>query len=325
MAVVESALGAVSKIGPYFTSISLIPAAGLTFTVYLLGRAEPWTGHPNWHQVLDVSGDLSLSGALIGMVVTVILAMVLHPLQFAAVQTLEGYWGPNPAALRAADIRISHYAQRFTDLAKRRQKALSNLPRSMSGPPTSTQLQWIWRRQEATRALAEFPDEKYDLMPTRLGNILRRYERRAGQPYGIDVVVVATHLGLLAPKEHLDYLQDQRTQLDLAVRLTLTSAILTVITTLMFAPSGWWALLGLLPCLAAMAFYRGACVVAHHYGNALQTIVDLNRRQIYDRLDLPMPRSLAEERKQNENLDLMLRRKGQVNMTQKGRTLPGGL
>lgn len=316
MAVVESAFGAVSKIGPYFTAVSLVPAAMLTFTVDMLGRTQPWTGTPNWHRIIDVPSAASLSAALIGAVLTIILAMVLHPLQFAAVQLLEGYWGTRSILLRAADLRISHHTSRFGKLAEIQQNALTEGPQPGDQvDPTPDQLQSIWHFREASRALGDFPDDEQDIMPTRLGNILKRYERRAGKPYGIDAILIATHIGLIAPKEQVDYLQDQRTQMDLAVRLTLSATILTIVVTLMFAPAGWWALLGLVPYIAAIGFYRGACVVAHHYGNALETVIDLNRRQLYEVLDLHTPTSLVEERKQNEHLQAVLRRSDLADMS----------
>lgn len=270
---------------------------------------------PHWEQIPATPSDLTIPGTLLGAAVTILVAMTLHPLQFAAVQIMEGYWGLNPAALRLTDLRVRSYTVRFSALAESEQDAMAELPDPKSRfPPTSKQLQWAWRRQEVLRALNEFPEDEQDMMPTRLGNILRRYERRAGRPYGISVVLLASHLGLVAPKEQVDYLQDQRTQMDLAVRLTVTSAILALAVTLMFSLSGWWALLALVPLIGAMAFYRGACVVAHHYGNALETVLDLNRRRVYEGLNLPIPQSLAEERAQNALLDQVLRRNGAVNL-----------
>ena len=53
------------------------------------------------------------------------------------------------------------------------------------------------------------------MMPTRLGNMLRRYEILAGAPYELDAPTVLPSLALVAPPGHLDYLNDQRSALHL--------------------------------------------------------------------------------------------------------------
>ena len=63
------------------------------------------------------------------------------------------------------------------------------------------------------------------MMPTRLGNALRRHEDAVGRPYDLNAVGVMPHIALCAPPEHLAYLNDQRTLLDLSVRLCVVSLL----------------------------------------------------------------------------------------------------
>ena len=161
-------------------------------------------------------------------------------------------------------------------------------------------------RAEARRLANQYPFEREDVMPTMLGNALRRYEQMAGQPYDLNIVSAAGHLLLVADPRDTAYVRDQRTQLDLAVRMCVSSALLTAITVLLLAPTWWWLLLAAVPYLLALMFYRGACTVAREYGASLQTLVDLNRTQLYQRLRVPMPPTLNAERAQNRRLTAML-------------------
>jgi len=304
MALLESAFGAASRVGPYFSVVSLVPAALLTTAVSALMIARPWTGSPTWsavgHAVTHVEALPLVAGALL----TVLLALVLHPLQFAMVQLLEGYWGPSPVALWAAGARIRHHQDIAIGLSGTEASVAERAKMPADG--TLPDVLARWTQSEALRARASYPEAPEDVMPTALGNVLRRYEESSGRPYGLNILGVAPQLAMVAPKEHLAHLQDQRTQLDLATRLCISSGLLTVIASVLLAPSGWWLLLTLIPYAMTMAFYRGACTVAHEYGTAMHLLMDLNREALYQRLRLPPVADLQSERERNVALGAVL-------------------
>ena len=68
-----------------------------------------------------------------------------------------------------------------------------------------------------TSIRARYPDEPTHIMATRLGNVLRKYESTAGATYGLPLLEYATPLGLVAKPEHVAYVNDQRSVLDLSV------------------------------------------------------------------------------------------------------------
>jgi len=99
-----------------------------------------------------------------------------------------------------------------------------------------------------------------------------------------------------------EYLDDQRSQLDLAVRMTIVSMIATVLTSIFMARHGLWLLVTLLPYASCYVSYRGAVVAASEYGRALGVVLTLNRFALYERLQLERPLSTDAERVQNEKL-----------------------
>jgi hypothetical protein len=170
---------------------------------------------------------------------------------------------------------------------------------------------------ELTRLAAGYPlpnmvgkrREYDDIMPTRLGNALRKYERQAGAQYGLDAVSVIQHISFVAPAERLAYIDDQQQLLDLSVRMTATSIVATVIAITALWRHGPWLLLALVPYGVAYLSYRGAVVVAHDYGAALAAMIDLDRFALYDALRLPRPKNTAAERRKNAKLMRLLTHK----------------
>jgi hypothetical protein len=167
---------------------------------------------------------------------------------------------------------------------------------------------------EITRLAAGYPRAKlvgmhleYDnIMPTRLGNALRKYERQAGSQYGLDAVSVIQHVSFVAPAERLAYVGDQRQLLDLSVRMSATSIVATLIAITALWQHGAWLLLALVPYGVAYLSYRGAVIVAHEYGAAVAAMIDLDRFTLYDSLRLPRPSNTAVERLINSRLMKLL-------------------
>jgi hypothetical protein len=144
-------------------------------------------------------------------------------------------------------------------------------------------------------------------MPTRLGNMLRRYEVLAGAPYNLDAPTVLPCLALIAPPGHLDYLNDQRSGLDLAARTCMTSGIACLVTLVFLWHSGLWLLIALIPYGIAYAAYRGSIIAAQSYGIAMSAVIALNRFALYDYMHMPRPATAAREREINETLRGLLR------------------
>ena len=167
---------------------------------------------------------------------------------------------------------------------------------------------------ESSRLAKGYPDEitvgnhvEYDdIMPTRLGNVLRRYERQAGSQYGLDAVSVIQQIAFIAPPDRLEYVNDQRQLLDFSVRMSMTSVIATFVAVAFLWRHGLWLLISLATYGIAYLSYRGAIVVAHEYGAAVSAMIDLDRFALYDYLRIPRPRDTTAERKMNAQLMSLL-------------------
>ncbi|MEU8233111.1 hypothetical protein AB0C12_26325 [Actinoplanes sp. NPDC048967] len=293
-----------SRIGRYFGLVSAVPSAVLVFYTYFLLSSGGLTGPPNWAQGFRSLTHISISTAAALSLVALLLGLTLHPLQFAIVQLYEGYWGRTELARRAALHLSGRHWEYIRPLRTQQFHLTAQLERRKMPDRVG---QWLNATlMEALRASDLYPERSADFMPTRLGNVLRRYERSAGAPFGLDAVRVLPQLALVSAEKDLAYLNDQRSGMDLAVRLSATSLMATMVTVVWLWNDGIWLLVALIPYGLSYLFYCGAVVTAHEYGAAIGAVVALNRFALYERLNIPAPGSAAEERRQNQTVTAML-------------------
>ncbi|MGV9360293.1 hypothetical protein [Amycolatopsis sp. NPDC003731] len=334
----DAAVGLGSRIGRYFSVVSVLPALFLVVWTAALVTSEAWRGRPDVGLMVRRLGGLNLSGAAWLILVTILVALFLHPLQVGMTRLLEGYWGSSRPAVVLLRLRITRYRKRRERLEDRREaleetrdreldrllaaahrEALANgeddpdpagLPErqrkdareAMLEIPAGQSLSGIHAAWSSIpRALARYPDVAR-MMPTRLGNALRSGEDKAGRQYRLDVVKTAPHIGLVAPQSHLDYIDDARQQLDTSARLCVVAFVVTLETAAFLVTGGWWLLLALGPYFLAYIAYRASVAAAEQYLGILSTVLDLNRFKVYESLHLPLPTTAEQERESNKKL-----------------------
>lgn len=302
---IDAIQGPADRLGRYFSVLSVLPSAVLVLYVRLLAATGAWTGPPDWSAALRALAGIGLTESLQLVLVSLLVGLVLQPLQYAFVQFCEGYWGLGRLAQRVTVAKVRSHRRRLLQLEEHSTESgvlLRSTPRL-----DEARVVHLNRRGEAERLRVNYPIDPDDVRPTRLGNVLRRYESGAGGPYGLSLVTVAPHLVLSAPRTHVDYVEDQRTQLDLAIRLVVINAVACVLSVGCLWDDGLWLLVALVPYVLGYLCYRGSVVVAAEYGTALATVLDLDRFELYERLHLPLPGSTSDERRSNTMLGRVLR------------------
>jgi hypothetical protein len=284
-----SVLGGLAEVGKYFRLISVLPATLVVFSIYALIAGGAPGQQPSWGAIADAIQGLDLGGATALAFTVLIVGMMIHPLQFPATQVLEGYWGPSTLARTAMFSRAllhferrSHYTKQ-ADSARRRLRADLD---TLKGPPPIAQIEPIQARAMRfhLEAIAfntgadRYPVDPHKVMPTSLGNMLRRYEDLAGKPYGRNAIEVTPHLMTLVHREHSAYVDDARTALDLAVRLVISWLIVATTSFLLVWPYGAWNMVPISAYALAWLSYRSAVHAAEEYGSALMVLFDLNHK-----------------------------------------------
>jgi hypothetical protein len=297
-----SGVGAVSnRVGRYFTVVSALPSAALVTYVYVLVRTGAWSGSVNWAAAVQ---QFHLADLALLTVVSFVAALALHPLQFAMLQVLEGYWGTTAPWRWFAVLRIMYHRHRcefLDETGTRARMAIRDGQVDMTADIASA-LEAELLSAESQRLRASYPEDIDQILPTRLGNVLRRYEMSAGSPYGLNVIPALPRLAMVARPAEVEYLQNQRIQMELAARTSLLAMVAAVLTAVFMWRHPAWMLIAVVPYVIGYAAYRGAVTVAHEYGTAMAVLAELNRFSLYDRLQLPRPVNIDAELDLNARL-----------------------
>jgi hypothetical protein len=301
-----------ATVGRYFTVISVVPSLILVAFVNVLARSGAWSHEPDFGAGIQALTQAGLGGAFTLILMALALGVVLHPLQYPLVQFLEGYWGASPFWRALREDRIRYHVWRRNKLgllAADEAQTLGLVEQDDDvGALSKVQLPDEFyavhgaEKVAADRLESSYPRNPGHIMPTRLGNVLRAAETNAVVVYGLDVIDFGPHLMLVAPREHAEYVNDQRTALDLAIRTCLVCLLGFVAAVLFLLPHKLWLLISLIPLGLSWMCYLGAVTAAQEYGEALRMLVDLNRFALYKQLRLPLPTTTNSERKTVENL-----------------------
>ena len=180
----------------------MVPSLLFVLYVYGLFAAGAWSGPFEPARAFHAAGKLGVSEIVALLVAALLLGLVLHPFQFSMTQLLEGYWGGSGLGFWLARRRILHYrcaARALGDKAKEASGAWRSAvyddreARDLLAGETPDERQLaevLWldtepgdqmlpdylRAVAASEAYRRFPLAGRRVMPTRLGNVLRRYE-----------------------------------------------------------------------------------------------------------------------------------------------------
>jgi hypothetical protein len=144
------------------------------------------------------------------------------------------------------------------------------------------------RRLGFDRAASDYPPDARDIMPTRLGNILRAAESYPYERYGLDAVLTWPRLFPLLPDGLTAALVAARAEVEFHLTISALASVFAVGT------GGWlvavngpaWLLLTCYWAGTATAWltYRGALAPARLYGDQVRIAFDLYRRELLTHL-----------------------------------------
>jgi hypothetical protein len=302
--IVDVGTGTAQTIGRYFSIISVIPSSLYVVFVYVLITSNAWHHSPDWSRAFTSLERLGFGGIAVLALLSIALGVIIHPVQFAMVQFFEGYWGNTRIAQAIRSQRIRRYQLLCQDLTNKQVDAVEQVSSLQEAGVVDAVARTaaLSRLGEAERVRETFPRKLDQVMPTRLGNALRRAEAQAGSQYNLDALQAVPHILLIAPTSHVEYVSDQRSQLDLAVRMTFMSGLASATAILFLWHRHLWMLIALIPYMLAYLSYRGSVIAAGHYGSALDILINMDRFELYKQLHLKIPTETFEEREGNKKL-----------------------
>jgi hypothetical protein len=288
------------QIGPRFNVVSAVPTTiFVAFVAVLVASGAPELS-PSLSTATRELGSLSIGEVGMLLVGAIALGLVLHPLQYALVQALEGYWAPvGPLGVAAEMGRQRHLARK-----KRLQMLGTAQPASVWERLAPALVER--RRRYATARYEELPFDETRIMPTRLGNVLRHAEDLAGDRYGLDAIEIIPRLYAVAAPAMVERMDDARNGMDIAARFVLVWLMATIVSLALLAPHGFWLAVPVATYLLAMLAYRGSIAAARDYGRFMIWMVDLYRFDLLEQLRFETPLTHADELKLNSRIHTLL-------------------
>jgi hypothetical protein len=144
-----------------------------------------------------------------------------------------------------------------------------------------------------------YPEDEEDVLPTRLGNVLRSAEKYAYDRYAADTVLLWTRLGHLFPATFLANHTSYLASLEFLSVLTVGLSALSAASALTLAVTGHGALIFVVVLLGGHIFaylaYLSAIQAAVQYGETLRAAFDMYRTELLVRMRMGVPSSLEDE------------------------------
>jgi hypothetical protein len=281
-------------IGQRFQVVSVIPTFVVLGGIWFVTATGAWSAAPDLGQAFRRLGEITIGGAATAALIVITVSLITHPFQQLLVKVLEGYvaWG-HPISRYG----LARHTRRLYMLRAARDQLGRSLEPSSQVCDGASGFVWIHQRLDALRRqVAEYPTEDR-LLPTRLGNTLRRAEDVAGDRYGIAAVSFFPYLYATMPTHFTAQIRDARNEMDTAARFCPAFLTLSAVTLVAFADDRWWLTIPVVLYGLAWLSYLATVTAAASFGRHVARAIDLYRFTVLDALSLPRPVSRAEERR----------------------------
>jgi hypothetical protein len=228
---------------------------------------------------------------LAAIFIIVVITGLLFSLNITIIQFYEGYpWQDS----YLGQWRIATYRRKFRKTIMT-QKGMRTLLRAI--PFSDPDYPGILRSWSKSREVIRknYPNKELLILPTRLGNVIRSFERYPDEQYGMESILFWTRLVSVIDKDYANIITDAKTSLDFMLNSSLLSAILAfaaLILGLIFPQNtlasptmlaAWLVKIGAFFTLAYI-FYMNAIPRAEAWGETVKGAFDLYRGDLLKKL-----------------------------------------
>ncbi|HRQ38318.1 MAG TPA: hypothetical protein PLD25_10425 [Chloroflexota bacterium] len=229
---------------------------------------------------------------------TIVLSGFIYNLSIPITRFYEGYpWKDSWYGKR----RIKHYQSQF-DKASARWKGMRTLIRAEFNSDTNS----YWSSLGQTLN-TDFPAERNLILPTRLGNVFRGFERYSSHQYGIASITLWPRLLAKIDKEYASSIDDSMTSFDFMLNSSALCGVLSIaiiFTGLIYPIPLYeaslllsWLFKSIAFALLSYSFYVFSISRAVAWGNMVKGAFDLYRWDLLQQLGYKhLPTNLLEER-----------------------------
>ncbi|MEU5828655.1 hypothetical protein [Micromonospora tulbaghiae] len=292
--------------------VGLLPNAILVAYVWVLVMIDAFTntGTLLFPEALSrVRFKTDAGGLLMFALLVITLTTVIQPFQIRLVRIMEGYWRSRLGAFpyRAATAFHTRRRHRLRRVVNERIDSVDDA--RLADMPIAEQIReqrrvrsLEMRLERAEAKLMAYPPGAEPVLPTMLGNTLRRNERVAGERYALNTLRTWPRLYPLLNEKIAGEFDSDSDGVDASANLAVTFLIMSVLGFVAFVNDRWMLLVPFTLLLLAVAAYRAAIAAAANQGVAMSVAYDLHRFDLLQSLHLGLPATPKNEAARNREL-----------------------
>ncbi|BCB83005.1 hypothetical protein Psuf_003180 [Phytohabitans suffuscus] len=148
--------------------------------------------------------------------------------------------------------------------------------------------------------LGRYPVDEQQVVPTRLGNAIRRLEEYGYDRFRLDSQRMWYELSVAAPERAAKQVDQARTTVDMVVAMLYGNLLLAAATlgcTLVAAPGAWpLYLVAAAALVLTRGWYQLAVLATDDWAAAVRSLVNLGRQPLAESMGLRLPDTIAAER-----------------------------
>lgn len=248
-------------------------------------------------------------------VIVFILCVILLTLLISSqvqyiVMIFEGYWGSSGLWGIKKRLKASQY-KRVDSIEKKiseKKEKYRQLKKQDNKNGNQQDIQNLLKDIDElfARRLSYYPPNKYEIMPTLLGNIISSAESYARDRYNVESISVWLRMQDAISATYKQLLNIHRDQLDLFIVMSfiyyifalecLIVCLISLSPKIMLNNSTCFLIAGFIAFIIARLFYKGAIGHAVPYADAVKCCFDLFRKQTLKNLGIECPKTLKKER-----------------------------
>ncbi len=249
---------------------------GLLIAIWFAGQANLVTAAKMWAS-RDTAIQLVQSGAFLAWVI--LFSNVMDSNSTAILRFFEGYWNFPVVGEFLKKIGRSWHEEKLERLEARLEDAAA---------------------YEEVYLTYPLPEQKAEVMPTLLGNILKNAELYPRDRYGLDAVLFWPKLYPLFPAQFAEDISQLRSNVDTMLLVTTLASAFSLLSGgyLLVVRAPWWLFVLCFGGGVVTAFtsYRGAMGAVMPYAEQIKTAFDLYRNDLLQKMRVPLPTTLEEEK-----------------------------
>jgi hypothetical protein len=213
--------------------------------------------------------------------------------------------------LSGSSYLITRVFEGYPLLHLRRWPLLSAIPRAAIWAQRRSYRRLVAVRDDESRPNGErgraawcldryFPADPDQLLPTRMGNAIRAFERHSNVRWGVDGITIWPRVEALLTKEERELHVDAKIDLYVFMNGSVGAFVAGVCLLVDQAvnqpqPPAFWPLYAI-PFVVGYALYRLALTPAVNWGEPVRASIDLHRLEVYEKLGVRAPTSFSDER-----------------------------